>query len=499
VALITLAKAPNRNRSVRSKYHILGVVGRGQFGRVLCAIRKLTGEVVALKELHAARSPTVVFLRELRFLATLHHPHIVSWQGYEHFQEGRFLVMDYCDGGNLRHLLNWHECLPIEQVLQFGGQLLQGLSHAHSRGVIHCDLKPENILLNLTADNSWQTRLSDFGIACMSHESSQKRESMHGSPAYMAPERFYGEISIAVDIYAVGILLYEMLLGHRPFSGSPGALMQAHGHQPVSIPAEFPTSLRSLLQTALEKQPKNRFASASEMLLALQKVKASPPAPITAIAPATIRPRSILMIDPTSVMAMELAGRSMADSPVRHLNICTIQGKTILPSYPIHRRLLTTRQQLLALDRRHLLLLSQRSGETGWAIYNRRGNCLYEFSTPFDVAQIVKSPHGYHLAAIETGNPPALLLIDLKPLQFRRVPLPIIADWIAAADWGYVVADRSGTIVLVDLWGQIICQQATHVVPTAIGVTDAGQLMMVQGSQLFEFDLRRFLPNAGVK
>jgi serine/threonine protein kinase len=307
----------------------------------------------------------------------------------------------------------------------------------------------------------------------------------------MAPERFYGEISIAVDIYSMGILLYEMLLGHRPFSGSPGDLMQAHGHQAVSIPAELPPSLRSLLQTALEKQPENRFASASEMLVALQRVKASPPAPITAITPATILPRSIVRIDPTSSMAIELAGRWMADLPIHRLNVCT--------SYQTHRRLLTTRQHLLALDRRHLLLLSQGSGKTSWRIYNRRGNCLYEFSTPFDVAQIVKSPHGYHLAAIETSNLPALLLIDLKPLQFRRVPLPITADWIAAADWGYLVADRSGTIVLVDLWGQIICQQATHVIPTAIGLTDAGQLMMVQRSQLFQFDLRRFLPNAGVK
>jgi eukaryotic-like serine/threonine-protein kinase len=493
-----------RCRSVRSKYHLLGVVGRGQFGRVLCAIRKLTGEVVALKELHADRAPTVVFLRELRFLATLDHPHIVSWQGYEHFHEGRFLVMDYCDGGNLRHLLNWHECLPIDRVLQFGEELLQGLSHAHSRGVIHCDLKPENILLNLTAGaSSWQTRLSDFGIACMSHESSQKLESMHGSPAYMAPERAYGEISIAVDIYSVGILLYELLLGHRPFSGSPGDLMQAHRHQAVFIPPELPPLLRSLLQTALEKQPENRFASASEMLVALQKVKAPPPTPISSITPATtpatILPRSILMIDPTSVMAIELAGRWKADLPIHRLNVCTIQGKTILPAYPTHRRLLTTRQHLLALDRRHLLLLFQRSGETGWTIYNRRGNCLYEFLTPFDVAQIVKSPHGYHLAAIETDNPQALLLIDLKPLQLRRIPLPISADWIAAADWGYLVTDRSGTIVLVDLWGQIICQQATHVVPTAIGLADAGQLIMVQGSQLFQFDLQPFLPNAGVK
>jgi serine/threonine protein kinase len=478
---------------VRSKYHLLGVVGRGQFGRVLCAIRKLTGEVVALKELHADRSPTASFLRELRFLATLHHPHIVSWQGYEHFQEGRFLVMDYCDGGNLRHLLNWHECLPIDQVLQFGGELLQGLSHAHSRGVIHCDLKPENILLNLTAgaSSSWQTRLSDFGIACMTHESRQKLESIHGSPAYMAPERSDGEISIAVDIYAMGILLYELLLGHRPFSGSPGDLMQAHRHQGVLIPRELPPLLRSFLQTALEKQPKNRFASAHEMLVALQSVKAPPPLPITLITPATILPRSIVRIDPTSVMAMELAGRWMADLSMHRLNVGT--------ACQTHRRLLTPRQHLLALDQRHLLLLSQRRSETAWTICNRRGNCLYEFLTPFDVAQIVKSPHGYHLAAIETGNPQALLLIDLKPLQFRRVPLSISADWIAAADWGYLVADRSGTIVLVDLWGQMITQQATHVLPKAIGLADAGQLMMVQRSQLFQFDLQAFLPNASVK
>jgi serine/threonine protein kinase len=273
----------SRSRSVKSKYHILGFVGRGQYGRVLCAIHKLTGEMVALKEIDPQRFSTAKFLRELRFLVTLQHENVVSWQGYDHFTEGRYLVMDYCEGGNLRHLLNLQEQMSIEVSLQVMTDVLQGLAHAHTHGIIHCDLKPENILLELLS-GGWRSRLSDFGIACMSHESSGKHDSMHGSPAYMAPERFYGEMTTASDVYAVGVVWFELLTGNRPFSGAPGDLIQAHRQQAVQFPATIPQALQVILSKALEKNPQQRFANAKEMLLAVQQLPLEAAIPASGLA-----------------------------------------------------------------------------------------------------------------------------------------------------------------------------------------------------------------------
>jgi len=254
----------------RSKYRLLGLVGQGQFGRVYCATHRKTGRLVALKELDRDRFSTHKFLRELRFLLSLQHPNIVTCQAMEQTATGRYLVMDYCEGGTLRNLLDEDVQLHPMQSLKLIAQILSGLVHAHQRGIVHCDIKPENVLLQVSADG-WIARISDFGIARLSQEiASQSGFSNTGSPAYMAPERFYGQYSVASDLYAVGILLFELLTGHRPFSGVPGDLMSAHLNQTVKIPDSIPTDLQATIQKALQKLPARRFRSAQEMLEQIQ-------------------------------------------------------------------------------------------------------------------------------------------------------------------------------------------------------------------------------------
>jgi len=254
----------------QSKYRILGLVGQGQFGRVFCAIRRQTGELVALKDLDRQR-PTNWFLRELRFLVGLRHPNIVTCQALEHNQTGRYLVMDYCEGGTLRDLMELEGQLSLVQSLKLIADILLGLEHAHRYDIIHCDLKPENILLSLE-QTGWVAQISDFGIARLGQEigSASKGLGGNGSPAYMAPERFYGQYSCASDLYAVGILLFELVVGQRPFAGLPRALMSAHLNQPVEIPEVVPFLLRSTISTALQKLPNRRFASAGEMLKSIR-------------------------------------------------------------------------------------------------------------------------------------------------------------------------------------------------------------------------------------
>ncbi|WAL58652.1 serine/threonine-protein kinase [Thermocoleostomius sinensis] len=258
-------------QSKRSNYRLLGLVGQGQFGRVFCAVHRQTGQIVALKELDRQRFSTHKFLRELRFLLSLQHPNIVNCQALEHTPTGRYLVMDYCHGGTLRKLMAEDVRVGMLQSLKLVADILQGLDHAHSHDIIHCDIKPENILLNVEP-NGWTARISDFGVARLSQESVRQALGNTGSPAYMAPERFYGQYSPTSDLYAVGVLLFELLAGYRPFSGTPADLMSAHLNQPLKIPETIPAILHPLITTALQKLSARRFQTAQEMLAALQTI-----------------------------------------------------------------------------------------------------------------------------------------------------------------------------------------------------------------------------------
>ena len=236
-------------------------------------MHRQTGQLFALKNLEHERFPTHQFLRELRFLLSLQHPNIVTCQTIEHTQTGRYLVMDYCEGGTLRSLMGDEVALPLAQCIQIVTDVLCGLASAHQQGIIHCDIKPENILLTLNA-KGWMAKISDFGIARLNQEVYSQSTGNTGSPAYMAPERFYSQYSAASDIYAVGVLLFELLVGHRPFTGTPKALMEAHLNQAVVCPEDMPAGLQGVINTALQKLPARRFQSAMEMLDAIASVVA---------------------------------------------------------------------------------------------------------------------------------------------------------------------------------------------------------------------------------
>ncbi|KJH70949.1 serine/threonine-protein kinase [Aliterella atlantica] len=254
----------------QSKYRVLELVGHGQFGRVYRAIHQPSGKVFALKELDKKRFPTHKFLREMVFLTSLQHPNVVTFQGLEHTPTGRYIVMDYCEGGDLRSLMKSEGQLSLAQSLRLVADVLAGLDHVHSRKIIHRDIKPENILLSHT-EGGLIARISDFGLSRLCNElCADKQDDCNGSPAYMAPERFYGQYSHASDLYAVGVMLFELVTGDRPFSGLPQELMSAHLNQAVTIPDTVPFLLRSTITTALQKLPLRRFRSTSEMLKSIQ-------------------------------------------------------------------------------------------------------------------------------------------------------------------------------------------------------------------------------------
>lgn len=258
--------------SKKSNYKIIDLVGRGQFGRVFTAVDRTSGTLVALKELKLKQLPTSSFLRELNFLVTLDHFNIVTCRALEHGQDNRYIVMDYCEGGTLRTLLDSSGQLSLEQSLELVIDLLSGLEYAHERSIIHRDIKPENILLKIS-DRSWTAHIADFGIARLQPQNEPGVMGSTGSPAYMAPEQFYGRYSYSCDLYAVGIILYELVVGERPFSGMPRELLSAHLSQPANIPQNLPLLLRSAIAKSLQKMPRRRFPDARSMRESLQLVQ----------------------------------------------------------------------------------------------------------------------------------------------------------------------------------------------------------------------------------
>ncbi|MEO1591190.1 MAG: serine/threonine-protein kinase [Cyanobacteria bacterium J06632_22] len=302
----------------RSNYRILGLVGHGQFGRVYCAVHRKTGHMVAIKQLNRHGLPTHAFLQELHCLLRLNHPNIVTCEALEHTDRGRQLILEYCEGGTLRSLMNSTPKPDMLPVLSLSMQMVGGLANAHEQGIIHCDIKPENILLQYRQGQPI-AKISDFGIAKVAQNLKTVSSGQTGSPAYMAPERFYKQFSPASDVYALGILLYELIAGHRPFAGTPGDLMSAHLNQPVPVPEQLTGPLKTIVLTALEKIPARRYPSAVEMLSALQNVEVPPPSPLP-------------LFDPMDLVHQPFVGAAVTPltTPVEQLLVCPTQPAVLM-------------------------------------------------------------------------------------------------------------------------------------------------------------------------
>ncbi len=283
--MITTANVAVMPLFPRSRYRIIGQIGQGQFGRVYCALDRSTGKVYALKDLDHRVFPTNKFLREVSYLVMLRHPNVVACHALEYHAGGRYLVMDYCEGGTLRDIIEGDGELCLAGKIDLIYQILLGLDQAHKYNIIHCDLKPDNILL-IPRHQGWQVKVSDFGIARLTENTGNPNfgKGYTGSPAYMAPERFYGKFSVASDIYAVGIMLYELMVGDRPFSGFPKALQSAHLNLRLELPSDFPPALETIVTKALEKLPQRRYSTAMSMAEALDAVQKQLPPATTKIA-----------------------------------------------------------------------------------------------------------------------------------------------------------------------------------------------------------------------
>ena len=238
-------------------------IGSGGFGAVYRAYQPSVDREVAVKVIlpEFAEHPDFVarFEAEARTVAKLEHPHIVPLYDYWHDDDGAYLVMRFIKGGSLRDELENGGALPLEQVRGIFDQICDALQAAHEQGVIHRDLKPENILL----DERGQAYLTDFGIAKdLTAESLTNTGGLMGSAAYIAPEQAKNApVTPETDVYALGILLYELLTGEHPFPDQTLVqLVQSHLNDPLPrLDGGLPGNIDEAIQRATAKEPQDRY------------------------------------------------------------------------------------------------------------------------------------------------------------------------------------------------------------------------------------------------
>ncbi|WP_436775432.1 serine/threonine-protein kinase [Yinghuangia sp. YIM S09857] len=252
------------DRPVGSKYLLEETLGRGASGTVWRARVRDTGEVVAVKVLREelAGDPDVVtrFLRERSLLLRLSHPNLVRVRDLVVEGELLALVMDLIDGPDLRTYLRDNGPLPPVAAALTMAQVCDALAVTHADGVIHRDLKPANIMLNRNGDSLYPM-LTDFGIARLAESPALTRtHELVGTPSYVAPESAEGRpLTPSVDMYAAGVVLYELVAGHPPFTDSnPIALLHRHLADTPTRPANMPDAYWLVAERCLAKQPEQR-------------------------------------------------------------------------------------------------------------------------------------------------------------------------------------------------------------------------------------------------
>jgi len=262
------------------KYGVLEHIGHGGMAEVYKGQHVQLDRMVAIKVLHPFLADddgfVVRFQREARIVATLRHPNIVQVYDFDYHDELNiyYMVMEYIDGPTLKSVLSGGG-RPQDEVLRFGAAIADAMAYAHRRGMVHRDVKPANIMF--TSDN--MPILTDFGIAKMLTLTSLTASgAMVGTPAFMAPEIGMGKPGTgSTDIYALGVVLYQMVTGRLPFeSESPMGMVMQHINDAPPPPSQFAPNLskefEAAILRALEKQPEARFASAEEMARELRKL-----------------------------------------------------------------------------------------------------------------------------------------------------------------------------------------------------------------------------------
>lgn len=304
-------------------YLVEAPLGRGAMGTVYLARDERIGRRVALKQLQIAsaqfedaQSAAEFYLRlqrEAEVCGSLQHPNIVTLYdvGYERDRIS-YLALEYVAGETLLDLLKRHRPrpLPVETALRIAADILRGLAYAHAKGIVHRDIKPANILIG----EDGVAKLADFGIARPQQSSLTVAGAMMGTPNYMPPEQVRGiPATPRSDLFSAGILLFEMVTGTKPFAASElAAILEKIVREPtpsaMALNPEVSPELEAVIQRLTAKAPEERFATATEALDAIERLRMSAPA----AAPPAPPPTEVAAAVPSPVPEAPAAPRTSA-------------------------------------------------------------------------------------------------------------------------------------------------------------------------------------------
>lgn len=265
------------------RYEIQEVIGVGGMAVVYKAYDNIDDRTVAVKILKEEYLANEEFRRrfknESKAIAVLSHPNIVKVYNVSYGDRLQYIVMEYVEGITLKEYIEQQGRLGIKETVHFTMQILRALQHAHDKGIVHRDIKPQNILL-LSNGN---IKVTDFGIARFSYSDTKTMtDSAIGSVHYISPEQARGDTTDdRADIYSVGVVLYEMLTGQLPFQSDNSvsvALMQLQTDpkRPRELNSSIPVGLEQIVMHAMQKNVKDRYLTAAEMLLDIEEFKRNP-------------------------------------------------------------------------------------------------------------------------------------------------------------------------------------------------------------------------------
>ncbi|MBS7813338.1 serine/threonine-protein kinase [Roseococcus pinisoli] len=275
------------------KYEIRGRLGAGAMGTVMDAFDVVIERRAALKVIPRPATGDVEgeeslarFKREAQAAGRLNHPNIVAVYDYGEDHENAWIAMELVEGGTLKQMLDRRERFPVTEIVRLMDQILAGLDYSHKRGVVHRDIKPANIML--TADGT--VKIADFGIARIENSSMTQVGTVMGTPSYMAPEQLRGEpVDARADIWASGVLLYQLLTGEKPFEGGFSAVQHKAIHTeptpPSTLSVTSPRAFDAVVSQAMAKRPEDRFATAAAFAEAIRAALTAPAAAAPAQVP----------------------------------------------------------------------------------------------------------------------------------------------------------------------------------------------------------------------
>ncbi|HSF99529.1 MAG TPA: protein kinase [Vicinamibacterales bacterium] len=268
------------------KYQVEARIGRGGMGTIYRATHRMLGKPVAIKlinpDVGISSEMAARFEREARAASNLNHPNIATVHDLGQLEDGTlYMVMEFIEGDTLKAVIGRDGPMPPARIVRLLGQIVSALAAAHRNGIVHRDLKPQNIMVTRDAGGHEVAKLLDFGIAKTMDDAATQLTATGlslGTPQYMAPEQANGgQVDGRSDIYALGVILYEMLIGEVPFeaTSTPAVLVKHLTEQPAPPSKRrpdlhLPAGLEAIALRSLEKDPAKRFQSAEDLQAALE-------------------------------------------------------------------------------------------------------------------------------------------------------------------------------------------------------------------------------------